>query len=494
MLNRLRLPLILALAAFIRSMGITSRPIWYDEAFSILFSLKGPAAMLYGTLAPATGGSADIHPLGYYTLLWAWMQMFGSSLVAARSLSILAGVAIVALAYLLTRELFDERLAGLAAVFVALAPFPVHYSQEIRMYSFLALWLILSTYAYERGAKGGGIKWWLLFSISAALAQYTHNLAAFFLLPLAATPLLRRDWKSLRAVALAGSGALLLYLPWLIQLPAQLAKVSTAYWVERPGAEKIFTLLLVYVTNLPLPDALLFAGLFIALTVFVIAARQAFRRSNRNADALWLLYLAFAPPILLFLVSQWTPVYIERALLPSGTIFCIWLAWAVFETQLPNVIRNGVVSLLILASALGLYQHVTYLGFPYAPFAELDKYLRRQSAPEDLILHSSKFTMLPAVYHDPSLPQSYLADTPGSRADTLAPPTQQVLGLMAQPDLPSAVGSARRVWFVIFERSIQEYLEAGESAHPQLAWMNSHYSLIEIQTWGDLRVYLFSTP
>lgn len=53
---------------------------------------------------------------------------------------------------------------------------------------------------------------------------------------------------------------------------------------------------------------------------------QTFRRAYRNLNALWLFYLSFAPPLLLFLVSQWVPVYIERALLPSGVVFCIWLA------------------------------------------------------------------------------------------------------------------------------------------------------------------------
>lgn len=36
---------------------------------------------------------------------------------------------------------------------------------------------------------------------------------------------------------------------------------------------------------------------------------------------LWLAYLAFTPPILLWSVSQFVPVYIERALLPSHAIF-----------------------------------------------------------------------------------------------------------------------------------------------------------------------------
>jgi uncharacterized membrane protein len=130
--------------------------------------------------------------------------------------------------------------------FAALAPFQIHYSQEIRMYSFLAMWLLLATYAYQRGSKTGNWPWWIVFSVAAALAQYTHNLAAFYLVPLALLPILQKDWKTFRAVLLAGMGALLLYFPWALQLPAQFAKVQTAYWVERPDVSKLFTLLLVF--------------------------------------------------------------------------------------------------------------------------------------------------------------------------------------------------------------------------------------------------------
>lgn len=75
---RVRVYLILLIALLVRLIGIVTRPIWYDEAFSILFSEKGLGQMLYGTLAPTGAGSADIHPLGYYTLLWGWMKLLGS--------------------------------------------------------------------------------------------------------------------------------------------------------------------------------------------------------------------------------------------------------------------------------------------------------------------------------------------------------------------------------------------------------------------------------
>src|SRR5215216_4240420 len=210
--------ILLAVALCVRLLGIAARPIWYDEAFSILFSEKGLSAMLYGTLAPAGVGSADIHPLGYYTLLWLWMKLFGESLLAARLLSILAGLISVYLVYLIASEaLADARTALTSMLFVALAPFQIHYAQEIRMYSFLAMWLLLATYAYQRGAKSGNWKWWSIFSVAAALAQYTHHLAAFYLFALALLPVLQKNWKTAQAVALAGIGALVLYGPWLFQ-------------------------------------------------------------------------------------------------------------------------------------------------------------------------------------------------------------------------------------------------------------------------------------
>ena len=54
-----------------------SRPLWYDEAFAVLFSAEGPRAMSYGTLVVDQGIAADVHPLGYYTLLWAWQAVAG---------------------------------------------------------------------------------------------------------------------------------------------------------------------------------------------------------------------------------------------------------------------------------------------------------------------------------------------------------------------------------------------------------------------------------
>lgn len=311
---------------------------------------------------------------------------------------------------------------------------------------------------------------------------------------LALWPLLRREWRNLAHVALAGIGALILYLPWLIHLPAQIAKVSTAYWTAPPGLEKLFTLLLSYTTHLPLPDLWLPPALFAALSVTVLALLQTFKIQAQRSSGLWLLYLAFAPPVLLFIVSQWFPLYIERALLPSGIAFCLWLGWALANASMPRGLLTGLAILIAAAAGMGLYQHLTYAGFPYAPYAQLNRFVRENLQPNDVILHSNKLSWLPAIYYDADLPHACLADPPGSPADTLAPATQQVLAIRAQPDLAHAVAGAERLWFVIFEQAIQEYRDAGTSTHPDLAWLTAHYRLEEEHSFGDLRLYLFSAP
>ena len=142
-----RLLLIFLLAVVIRLAGIASRPIWYDEAFSILISEQGPSAILAGTISTdADASAAEEHPPAYYFTLWGWMKLFGNSLSSARALSIIASLGIVLLAHLIAREFFHES-AALAALFAVILPFQVHYAQEIRMYVFLAFWLTLAAYA-----------------------------------------------------------------------------------------------------------------------------------------------------------------------------------------------------------------------------------------------------------------------------------------------------------------------------------------------------------
>jgi len=122
----------------------------------------------------------------------------------------------------------------------------------------------------------------------------------------------------------------------------------------------------------------------------------------------------------------------------------------------------------------------------------LDLSLRQRFEAQDVIIHSNKLSLLPAVFFDRDLPQSFIEDQPGSPSDTLAPATRQVLHLQAEKDIQSATRNSKRAWYIIYQRSIDEYKARGYPTHPDLEYLNSQYTLESEEKWGSLQVLLYT--
>jgi len=67
-----------------------------------------------------------VHPPGYYYLLALWMKVFGFSYIVGRSLSLFLGGISVVIAYLIGKELKDEKLGFVVASIIALDPMLLH--------------------------------------------------------------------------------------------------------------------------------------------------------------------------------------------------------------------------------------------------------------------------------------------------------------------------------------------------------------------------------
>ncbi len=523
------------LAGFgLRAVSLGARTMWYDEAFAVLFSEKGLDAMLYGTLAlDESGAAADVHPLLYYGALQFWMLAFGQSPAMVRLLSVFAGILTLAALYALARDLFKDRRAGLAAAIIgALAPFHIAYSQEARMYAVLALFDVLAAWLWVRACRRAGRdqrSWplWIGFGAASALAMYAQQLAAFFLLPLGLIGLsfarrevfgrvaayLREPVGSTddtldaflreivrRAPVFAGTVggvlvALILYLPWLVQMPAQLGKIGQAYWIERPTLTEAAQTLMMFTTGLPLPGWALPISLGIGLALAVLGVYRAIRaRKGDRFPAAFALVMAFGPPALMFAFSQWRPVYLIRALLPSALMFYIGMAWLLARGRLPRPLAWGLAGVWLIGAAAGWHTTRTLDTFPRSPYRQAARDLG--TIPGDaVIVHSSKMSFLPMAYYarleGVDLDQRYVRDAPGSPQDTLGLPTQEVLELLAARCSSEAAGGSARVWFVVQQREIAEY----GGIHPRLEWFRQHYALEMAPTaYNDLLIYPFTGP
>ncbi len=116
--------------ALLRAYRLDAEAMWLDEVATIR---EGAGRTISGVVIelPLT----DPHPPFYYVLVNVWTRAFGYGAVSLRSMSVVAGVAAIPVAYLLARELFDIRTGLLAVTLTAVSPFYVQYSQESRMYA-----------------------------------------------------------------------------------------------------------------------------------------------------------------------------------------------------------------------------------------------------------------------------------------------------------------------------------------------------------------------
>lgn len=135
----------------------------------------------FGHAMDAVGFSESAPPL-YYALAWLWTQVAGNGEWGLRSLSALAGVATIPVAYLIGRELRGARAGLLAAALVAVNPMLLWYSQEARAYALLGLFCALSLLFCVRALQGGARRDFTWWGVISALALATHYFAAFPLL------------------------------------------------------------------------------------------------------------------------------------------------------------------------------------------------------------------------------------------------------------------------------------------------------------------------
>jgi 4-amino-4-deoxy-L-arabinose transferase-like glycosyltransferase len=185
------------LGAVLRFATVSHQSFWLDEALA-----ARELHLSFGSMLSAIGRGEPNPPL-FFLIAWPWAKLFGTSEAGIRSLLVVAGTALIPIAYLCGRELVSRRAGMLAAAFTALSPFMIWYSQEAREYMLLAAFCGASFLFFARvwhQRSGHSLVWWSVFS---ALAVLTHYFAAFLVAP-EALVLLYRERSRASVVAVTG--------------------------------------------------------------------------------------------------------------------------------------------------------------------------------------------------------------------------------------------------------------------------------------------------
>ncbi|MBI4101108.1 glycosyltransferase family 39 protein [Candidatus Microgenomates bacterium] len=311
---------LLSVAAVLQLVNITKWSIWHDEAFTIMLIDYDWSEILRRT-------ALDVHPPLYYLVLKAWTSVFGSSLLAARSLSVLATLLLMLVMYFLVKRLFDVWAARLSLFFMVIGPFIIRYAQEARMYAIAALLVAAATYLLVVALDKNN-KWYLYgYALVMALAIYTHYYT-LFMVPVYWLYILSRTKFRARPRAKTinlfnihwwGANSLILVLlaPWLPKAIKQFTSIQGAFWIPPVDYTTGFDTLVNFLTyqfqwqikGLMLAWLLsLVAGLLVVLWLALV-------KNKPERPRLWLLVAySFLPPIIIFALSlpPWQPIYNNR--------------------------------------------------------------------------------------------------------------------------------------------------------------------------------------
>lgn len=123
----------------IRLIGI-NQSLWLDEAISVNVA-KLPIETIVAQFS-----IRDFHPPIYYWFLNIWIRLFGDQVWVMRLSSILFSIVTIWLVYKIGENIKDKKTGLWAAILVGVNPLLIYFSQELRMYSMVTMWLTGSVY------------------------------------------------------------------------------------------------------------------------------------------------------------------------------------------------------------------------------------------------------------------------------------------------------------------------------------------------------------
>jgi uncharacterized membrane protein len=155
---------------------LASRGLWLDEATEV-----GQAHLSYGAMLHQLA-TTDVHPPLHHTVLWLTVRVFGDGELAVRLPSVIAGTLLIPVLYRVGTEIYDRRAGLAAAALGAVAPFPVWYSEEARMYAFFMLFATLAVWMQMRALRRGSRADWIGYALASAALIYNQYFSVLLVL------------------------------------------------------------------------------------------------------------------------------------------------------------------------------------------------------------------------------------------------------------------------------------------------------------------------
>ncbi|MCL4398151.1 glycosyltransferase family 39 protein [Patescibacteria group bacterium] len=465
--------LIVLFSVLISSFSLYSQSIRLDESQSIWVSTKSVRDILYLQ-------SQDVNPPLYNLLLHFWVQVFGTSLDATRTLSLIFFLLTLGAIYILFKEASNTRIAFLTVALFALSPFVLWYSNETRTYTLFTLVTTINNIYYLQFLRTRGQTGKLGFVLSAVIGTFTHYFFFFVLLTQFLYAIIRHRnlfLKFFGLLFLTGFG----FLPWAVYVFINGLAAATQPVIPTPTTFNIFETLISFLFGFqnPVVTGVLvsFWPLIVLFMLLVFTNRP---QLNHAREIDYFMLLSFLPIILTFLLSFIRPIFLARYLIFVLPTLFFLLAWAL-ENFPAGLSRLFTTILLVIMVGLLLVQNFSVNTPVKEDYQQVSNFLDQNAAPQDIIAVSAPFTIYPLEY-------SYTGHT---KIVTIPLWDQYAVG-PTPPFTVNSMQSQLASYSQIYNRLflVLSYDQGYESRIRN--YMDTHYKLLEDKVFPsgiDLRVY-----
>jgi mannosyltransferase len=387
----------------LRLYGLGVQSLWYDEAYSWL----NIAATDFWTGLRISLANF-VHPPLYYILSRPF-TLLGDSEWVLRLPAVVTGTLALPAIYLLGKHIAGRRLGLMAALLLALNPFHVWFSREVRNYSLAMLFTLLVVYFFLRLLRGK--RAWSWFTLASAMAFVSHYFC--LLLPLAQFGYFllnfRRRHRLFRRWVLSMAIAFLPMLVWLIALFAQEEKMIGIAWIPTPKPWSILVTLWNF-SLVTIGHGTVLAA--IALPVFALALALGLLPSRYRQ---WLLLWLFAPLVSVTIIS-WAlgrNIYVDRYFIVCLPAYLLLLALGALRPS-RRWMRVGLGAALCIASIAGTARLFVDPHLSKEDWRSATAILEASRQPHDLVVLRNAEDIIPVTYYyrDELAPWTFLHPRP----------------------------------------------------------------------------------
>jgi len=417
------------LAFALRAYGLSRESAWFDELLSLGY-LDLPSVSDFltqrQTVDPAMVPA-------YFVIEYYWAKWIGDSLTSVRFLSVLFGTASIPLIFLVGRRIYGAGAGLIAALCLSLSLPHIYYSQEVRMYSFYLLLVLMSAYTLLKALELRNQLSWICHYLINVLMLCTFLLAPLFLFAEFAF-LLCLGRNSIRTMIRWTLAHAALAVPWYIWVASlnyeKLYRLSKCFFEPNLAWIKAHFLFLVggRIVSNPSPaptgqaEQFWFMDRILALIIFTAVIGFCFREAlkvvrvirteavshdrHTLAHLVFLVVWATFPMLVLTVLSfAWKPCLLPRYILPMCLGMCLLLGASVMA--LPGKPFKFIVILIITFIYLFLFvSEPKPLRTDWRSFGER---VRAEGQPTDVIVVFTINRPSPLEYNAPFLKEQIIS-------------------------------------------------------------------------------------